>query len=119
TGGGWRAVGSTNYSNTSTDIASIGVSSTSNYINIGSDPQAPTQLNINAWASPVVGQYLCQSGSYTGERCGLYVVDTGQYVCTSWFLWFCTSSMGPLADVISIYGSGSPAARHRDSRRPV
>ena len=117
--GGWNFLGTTNYSNTSTDIASIGVSSTTNFINVGSDPQSPTQLYINSWASPVVGQYLCQSGSYTGERCGLYVVDTGQYVCTSWFLWWCTSSMGPLADVISAYGSGSPAAGHGDSGGPV
>jgi len=117
--GGWSTIGNTNYSNTSTDIASIAVSSTSSFINVGSDPQSPSQLYINSWASPVVGQYLCQSGSYTGERCGLQVVDTGQYVCTSWFLWICTSSMGPLADVISAYGSGSPAAGHGDSGGPV
>ncbi len=109
TDGTWSTVGAMNYSNASTDVASIAVSSTTNTINVGSDPQSPSQLSINGWASPVVGQYLCQSGSYTGERCGLLVVDTGQY----------TASLGPLADVVSIYGSASPAAGHGDSGGPV
>jgi hypothetical protein len=117
--GGWNVMGNVNYSNTNTDVASIGVTSTTNYINVGSDPQAPSQLYIGSWASPIVGEYLCQSGSYTGERCGLRVVDTGQYVCLSYVLWFCTSWQGPLADAVSIYGSTSPAAGHGDSGGPV
>jgi hypothetical protein len=107
------------YSDTGTDVAAIGVSGASSYVNVGSDPQVASQLYVGSWASPVVGEYLCQSGSYTGERCGLYVVDTAQYVCLSYFLWWCTSWQGPLADVISIYGSGSPAAGHGDSGGPV
>jgi hypothetical protein len=116
---GWNVMGNVNYSNTNTDVASIGVTSYSTYINVGSDPQVPSQLYVGSWASPVVGEYLCQSGSYTGERCGLRVVDTGQYVCLSYVLWICTSWQGPLADVISIYGSASPAAGHGDSGGPV
>jgi hypothetical protein len=116
---GWNVMGNVNYSNTNTDVASIGVTSASNYINVGSDPQVPSQLYVGSWASPIVGEYLCQSGSYTGERCGLRVVDTGQYVCLSYVLWFCTSWQGPLADAVSIYGSMSPAAGHGDSGGPV
>ena len=114
----WRFMGNSVYSNGSTDVAAIGVTSTSNYINVGS-ALAPTQLYIGSWASPIVGQYLCQSGSYTGEVCGLRVVDTGQSVCQSWFLWICTSWQGPLADVVNSAGSGSYAAGHGDSGGPV
>jgi hypothetical protein len=119
TSGGWNFMGTVNYSNTNTDVASIGVTSASNYINVGYNPQVATQLYVGSWASPIVGESLCQSGSFTGERCGLQVVDTGQYVCLSYFLWWCTSWQGPLADVISSYGSGSPAAGHGDSGGPV
>jgi hypothetical protein len=116
---GWNFMGSVNSSNTNTDVATIGVSSYSLSINVGSNPQVASQLYVGSWASPIVGEYLCQSGSFTGERCGLRVVDTGQYVCLSYVLWWCTSWQGPLADVISIYGSGSPAAGHGDSGGPV
>src|SRR5213078_3797115 len=78
TSGGWNFMGNVTYSNANSDIASIQVSSYSTYINVGSNPQAPSQLYVGSWASPVVGQYLCESGSYTGEVCGLRVVDTGQ-----------------------------------------
>jgi hypothetical protein len=111
-------MGNSVYSNGATDVAAIGVSSASNYINVGS-ALSPTQLYVGSWASPVVGQYLCQSGSYTGEVCGLRVVDTGQSVCQSWFLWWCTSWQGPLADVVNSSGSGSYAAGHGDSGGPV
>jgi hypothetical protein len=116
---GWNFMGSMNYSNTNTDVASVGVGSYSLYINVGSNPVAASQLYVGSWASPVVGEYLCQSGSFTGERCGLRVVDTNQYVCLSYFLWWCTSWQGPLADAVSIYGSTSPAAGHGDSGGPV
>jgi hypothetical protein len=116
--GGFRFMGSTVYSDTATDVAAIGASGSLS-INVGYDPQVASQLYVGSWASPVVGEYLCQSGSYTGERCGLRVVDTAQYVCLSYFLWWCTSWQGPLADVISAYGSGSPAAGHGDSGGPV
>jgi hypothetical protein len=116
---GWNFMGNVTYSNTSNDVASIQVSSYSNYINVGSNPQSPGQLLISGWQSPVVGQYLCQSGSYTGEVCGLRVVDTNQYVCQSWFLWWCTSYQGPIADVINYLGSGSYSAGHGDSGGPV
>jgi hypothetical protein len=116
--GTFNYMGSSVYSNSGTDVNAIQVSSTSNYINVGST-LSPTQLYIGSWASPVVGQYLCQSGSYTGEVCALRVVDTAQYVCTGWFLWWCTSWQGPLADVINAFGSGSYAAGHGDSGGPV
>jgi hypothetical protein len=119
TSGSWNFMGSINYSNGNTDVASVGVSSYSLYINVGYDPQVASQLYVGSWGSPIVGEYLCQSGSYTGERCGLRVVDTGQMVCLSYVLWWCTSWQGPLADVISIYGSTSPAAGHGDSGGPV
>jgi hypothetical protein len=116
---GWNFMGNVTYSNSSTDVASIQVSSYSNYINVGSNPQAPTQLYISGWQSPVVGQYLCQSGSYTGEVCGLRVVDTNQYVCQSWILWWCTSYQGPIADVINYLGPSYYSAGHGDSGGPV
>src|SRR4051812_17466956 len=116
--GTFSVMGNSVYSNASTDVAAIGVSGASNYINVGS-ALSPTQLYVGSWASPIVGQYLCQSGSYTGEVCGLRVVDTGQSVCRSWFLWICTSWQGPLADVINSAGSGSYAAGHGDSGGPV
>ena len=99
-------------------MAAIGVTSATNTINVGSTT-APTQMGVSGWASPVVGEYLCQSGSYTGEVCGLRVVDTGQSQCVSWFLFICTSYMGPLADVVNSAGSGSYAAGHGDSGGPV
>jgi hypothetical protein len=111
-------MGSSVFSNSGTDVGAIGVSSASSYINVGS-ALSPTQLYVGSWASPVVGQYLCQSGSYTGEVCGLRVVDTAQNVCQSWFLWWCTSWQGPLADVVNSAGSGSYAAGHGDSGGPV
>jgi hypothetical protein len=119
TTGGWNFLGNVTYSNTNTDVASIQVSSYSNYINVGSNPQAPTQLLISGWQSPVVGQYLCQSGSFTGEVCGLRVVDTGQYVCLTKVLWWCTSWQGPIADVINYLGPGYYSAGHGDSGGPV
>jgi hypothetical protein len=116
---GWNFMGNVTYSNSGTDVASLQVSSYSNSINVGSNPQSPTQLYISSWASPVVGQYLCQSGSFTGEVCGLRVVDTGQYVCQSWFLWWCTSWQGPIADVINYLGPSYYSAGHGDSGGPV
>jgi hypothetical protein len=114
----FSTMGSSVYSNSATDVAAIGVTGASQYINVGS-ALSPTQLYVGSWASPVVGQYLCQSGSYTGEVCGLRVVDTGQSVCRGWFLWWCTSWQGPLADVVNSGGSGSYAAGHGDSGGPV
>lgn len=116
--GGFSFMGNSVYSNDGTDVNAIGVSSTTNYINVGS-ALSPTQLYVGSWSSPIVGQYLCQSGSYTGETCGLRVVDTAQSVCRSWFLWWCTSWQGPLADVVNSAGSGSYAAGHGDSGGPV
>jgi hypothetical protein len=119
TASSFNFMGSMVYSNTGSDVAAIGVTSASSFINVGFDPQVASQLFVGSWASPVVGEYLCQSGSYTGERCGLRVVDTAQYVCLSYFLWWCTSWQGPLADVINSAGSASPAAGHGDSGGPV
>jgi hypothetical protein len=118
TTGGHRYMGQMVYSDGGTDVAAIGVSSYSTRINVGYDPTAPWQINVGSWASPIVGQYLCQSGAYTGERCSLYVVDTYQYVCRSYFLWWCTSWQGPLADVIG-YSAGVPVVGHGDSGGPV
>jgi hypothetical protein len=119
TNGTFSFMGSTVYNNAHTDIAAFSVSSNLRYINVGSDPQAAYQIYISSWASPIVGQSLCQSGSYTGERCGLAVVDTNQQVCLSWFLWWCTFWQGPLADVINTAGWLEPAAGHGDSGAPV
>ena len=114
----FNVMGNSVYSNAGTDVAAIGVTGASSYINVGS-ALSPTQLYVGSWSSPIVGQYLCQSGSYTGETCGLRVVDTAQHICRSWFLWWCTSWQGPLADVINSAGSGSYAAGHGDSGGPV
>jgi hypothetical protein len=116
--GTYGTIGNSVYSNTGTDVGAIGVTSALSYVNVGS-ALSPTQLYVPSWGSPVVGQYLCQSGSYTGEVCGLRVVDTGQSVCLSTFLWWCTSWQGPLADAINSAGSGSYAAGHGDSGGPV
>jgi hypothetical protein len=118
TGNTFNYIGNTVYSDTATDVAAISVSSMSNYINVGPADGATSQLYIGSWASPVVGQYLCQSGSYTGEVCSLYVVDTAQYVCLSWFI-FCLSWQGPLADVVHAYGPSYYAAGYGDSGGPV
>jgi len=118
TDGSFSFMGSSVYSNTSTDVGAISVTSALSTINVG-PAEWSTQLYVPTWSSPFVGEYLCQSGSYTGETCGLYVVDTNQSVCISWFLWWCTGWQGPLADVVSIYGSGSYAAGHGDSGGPV
>jgi len=114
----YRFMGNSVYSNSGSDVAAIGVTSATNTINVGSTT-APTQMGVSGWARPVVGEYLCQSGSYTGEVCGLRVVDTAQQQCVSWFLFICTSYMGPLADVVNSAGSGSYAAGHGDSGGPV
>lgn len=116
--GSFSFMGSSSYSNTSTDVGAISVTSALSTINVG-PAEFASQLYVPAWGSPFVGQYLCQSGSYTGETCGLYVVDTYQSVCISWFLWWCTGWQGPLSDVVSIYGSASYAAGHGDSGGPV
>ena len=118
TSGTFNVMGSSVYSNTATDVGAISVTSASNYINVG-PAETYSTLYVGSWASPVVGEYLCQSGSYTGEVCGLRVVDTGQSVCLSWFLWWCTSWQGPLADVINSAGSAYYAAGHGDSGGPV
>jgi hypothetical protein len=111
-------MGAAVYSNAATDVAAIGVSGMTNTINVG-PAENSSLLGVNGWQTPVVGQYLCQSGSYTGEVCSLRVVDTHQYVCTSYILWWCVSWQGPLADVINAWGSGSYAAGHGDSGGPV
>lgn len=118
TDGTFSFMGSSVYSNGSTDVGALSVTSGSSYINVG-PAEFSSQLYVPSWGSPFVGQYLCQSGSYTGETCGLYVVDTYQSVCISWFLWWCTGWQGPLSDVVTIYGSGSYAAGHGDSGGPV
>lgn len=116
--GSYDAMGSSVYSNSSTDVAAISVSSTTNTINIGS-ALAPTEMNVSGWRSPIWGQYLCQSGSYTGEVCGLMVLDTNQQQCVTWYLGSCIAWQGPLADVINSAGSGSYAAGKGDSGGPV
>jgi hypothetical protein len=118
TSGTYRFMGNSVYSNSGSDVAAIGVTSATNTINVGSTT-APTQMGVSGWASPVVGEYLCQSGSYTGEVCGLRVVDTNQQQCVSWFLFICTSYMGPLSDVVNSAGYGNYAAGHGDSGGPV
>jgi len=118
TAGGSRTMGAVSFWSDSTDISVIDVASSTNSINVG-PAQNSSIRGVAAWEHPVVGQYLCQSGSYTGETCGLRVVDTGQSQCISWFLWWCTKYQGPMADVINSAGSGSYAAGHGDSGAPL
>ncbi len=121
---GPRSNGTTSYmgtvmsANSGTDVSVINVASSSNYINVGPAENSSVRP-VGAWQSPVVGSYVCQSGSYTGEVCGLRVVDTNQSVCTSYFLWVCTAYMGPMADVVNYLGSGYYAAGHGDSGGPL
>jgi hypothetical protein len=116
--GTFKTVGTTVISDVDADVAAIAVSSTDNKINVGS-VLAPKQLPITGgWASPVVGQLLCQSGSFTGEVCGLKVVDTDVDNCDLWFI-FCLDWRGPLSDVINTAGPSFIAAGHGDSGGPV
>lgn len=121
---GPRSNGTTSYlgtvisANSGTDVSVIDVAGSSNYINVGPAENSSVRA-VGAWQSPVVGSYICQSGSYTGEVCGLRVVDTNQSVCTSYFLWICTAYMGPMADVVNYLGSGYYAAGHGDSGGPL
>lgn len=121
---GPRTNGSTSYmgtvtsANSGTDVSVIDVAGSVNYINVGPAQNSSVRA-VGSWQSPVVGSYICQSGSYTGEICGLRVVDTNQSVCTSYILWFCTAYMGPMADVVNYLGSGSYAAGHGDSGGPL
>ncbi len=119
TNGTYLPMGSSVYSNTATDIGAIDVSSYTQYINVAPADDATAQLYVPAWDSPVVGQVLCQSGSYTGEVCNLLVVDKSQSVCLTWFLWWCTGWQSPLADVVNLAGPLVPAAGHGDSGAPV
>jgi hypothetical protein len=118
TDGTYHFMGTNVYSNGHTDIAAMRVASYTTTINVGGAEDSGL-LSVPSWASPVNGEYLCQSGSFTGEVCGLVVVDTGQYVCLSWFLWWCTYWQGPLADVINSAGADQYAVGHGDSGGPV
>jgi hypothetical protein len=118
TTGGSTTLGPVTYWNDSTAVAVIDVAGSTNYVNVGPAQNSSVRA-VAGWEHPVVGSYLCQSGSYTGETCGLRVVDTNQSVCTSWFLWWCTKYLGPMADVVNSAGSGSYAAGHGDSGAPV
>jgi hypothetical protein len=110
-------MGTVTSSDDSTDIAVIGVSAATDSIEVG--PATGTASRpVVAWEHPVVGQLLCQSGSYTGETCNLKVVDTGQYACVEWVI-SCTLYVGPVADVINSAGPGRYAAGHGDSGAPV
>jgi hypothetical protein len=121
---GPRTNGSTSYmgtvisANSGTDVSVIDVAGSSNYINVGPAQNSSVRA-VGSWQSPVVGSYICQSGSYTGEVCGLRIVDTGQSVCTSYILWWCTAYMGPMADVVNYLGPNYYAAGHGDSGGPL
>jgi hypothetical protein len=115
--GSFNVMGSMVWDHEGSDVAAISVSSTTNFINVGA-AESPTQLFIGSWATPVTGQLLCESGSFTGEVCNLRVVDTGQFNCLSWFI-FCIQWQGPFADVINTAGSQAFAAGFGDSGGPV
>jgi hypothetical protein len=116
--GQFRTMGTTVISDVDRDVAAISVTAIDNKINVGS-VQAPTQLPVSGgWSTPVVGQLLCQSGSFAGEVCGLRVVDTGVFNCDLWFIG-CLDWRGPLADVINTAGPTKRAAGHGDSGGPV
>ena len=111
-------MGSMNYDDDNADVAAIGVTSTSNNINVGGDPQVPSQRYIGSWGSPVVGQYMCQSGSYTGERCNLRVVATYQFICRTYNNG-CLAWWYPMTDAINNAGSAYAAAGYGDSGGPI
>jgi Trypsin len=116
----YTVMGTSVYSNLDTDIGVIKVSATSSYINIGADPQFPTQLFVSWWASPVVGEWLCASGSFTGERCNLKVVTTNQSKCRAWSSQgWCIGWKNPLADVINMLGPDKMSVGTGDSGGPV
>jgi len=117
--GGYNFIGTMVYDNDATDVGAISVTSMTDWINVGPAEPASGQIYVGSWASPIVGEFLCQSGSFTGEVCDLYVVDTAQSVCVSWFLWWCTGWQGPLADVVNWWGPNSYSAGYGDSGAPV
>jgi hypothetical protein len=117
--GGYTEMGTSVYSNGDTDIGAIGVSDAWPFVNVG-PAEDSYQVLIDSWATPVVGETLCQSGSYSGEVCLLEVVDTGQRQCLKRKLFGgCKTWSGNFADAISMDGSGVPAAGHGDSGAPV
>jgi hypothetical protein len=117
---GYTVMGTSVYSNLDTDIGAIKVSSTSSYINVGADPQWPTQMLVASWASPVVGEWLCASGSFTGERCNLKVVDKNQSRCRAWSSQgWCAGWVNGLSDVINMLGPSNMSVGTGDSGGPV
>ena len=112
----FNVMGNSVYSNAATDVAAIGVSCLElHQRRIGAEPDAALRRH---WSSPIVGQYLCQSGSYTGEVCGLRVVDTGAAHLPE-LAPVVVRAGRSVADVINSAGSGSYAAGHGDSGGPV
>jgi secreted trypsin-like serine protease len=67
-----------------------------------------------------VGERLCASGSFTGERCNLKVVDKNQSKCRAWSsAGSCIGWKYPLADVINMFGADKMSAGTGDSGGPV
>lgn len=58
----FSTMGTVSYWNDSTDISVIGVASSVNSINVGPAENSSVR-SVSGWDHPVVGQYLCQSGS--------------------------------------------------------
>jgi hypothetical protein len=117
--GNYRVIGDMVYDNGDTDIGAIGVSDAWPFVNVGAAEDS-YQVIIDSWATPVVGETLCQSGSYSGEVCDLEVVDTGQRTCLKRNIFGkCKQWSGNFADVINMNGPSVPAAGHGDSGAPV
>jgi hypothetical protein len=109
-------VGSSVYRDPVADISAVAVTSSAPWVWV-SNVESDNVLNVEGWESPVTGETLCQSGSYTGEVCGLKVVDTDVYECYAQI----NESIcnGPFSDVINTAGPGSYAGGHGDSGGPV
>jgi len=102
-----------------TDIGAIAVTDSWPFVNAGS-AESPWQMLVLDWGAPIQGSTVCQSGSYTGEVCQLFVVDTNVRSCVRRNIFGkCKQWTGNFADAINLAGSGVPAAGHGDSGAPV
>lgn len=48
------------YDNDATDVGAISVTSMTDWVNLGPAEPASGQIYVGSWASPIVGEFLCQ-----------------------------------------------------------
>jgi hypothetical protein len=117
--GTYNTMGTIAQSDGNTDIGAIAVADSWPFVNAG-PAESPYQMLVLSWGAPIQGETVCQSGSYTGEVCQLFVVDTNVRSCVRRNIFgSCRQWTGNFADAINLAGSGVPATGHGDSGAPV